>query len=434
MIWLFACSVAVATALGSPGIPVGLLPPRHNPQQHATDDGPSIGFDDALNASADGPQLRGLVDASAIKSREDKGIPRLANAPQLTLMPGARVVPEGNRGFELQATATQAWNLEGYGKQRRATAAAEGAALDAETRALALQGRLAAARVWIQLHGAEREQALAQQQLELARERETMIEEAVAAGVGRSVDAAAAAADRAEALSSLTELDGIVHDLGLILARETSAAGDTPLTTSGEYPRPELPPTTELARRFADVQNLPAVVTRRLQARAMRAAATEGVSSRGRQLITGVSVQREATSDLSVFGVIGISLAGDRGQRQYSSALAQARALEGEADQQVNDLQAVLSTAVHELHHASEREQILREHVVPSVNALVEARREALSLGEGTGSELLLAQARQIAAHRRLAEAEALTVWARVEAWLYLQALTTEETTPSEQP
>lgn len=384
--------------------------------------GPAIEFDEALGHGAATPELVGLEEAVEVKRSLDRGIPRLVYGPQVTVMPGARVTPVGNRGFELQATATQSWSLDGYGPKRRVAAAAETEALDAEARALALERRLAAAHAWIRLHAAEEELALARQELALARARVERLEAGRAAGVSMRVHVVEAQTDAAELRALVTELAGLVHDLGLVLARETGADAERPLRTRGEHPDPVLPHDDVLRRRFAAVDRLPTVAVERLRARALRAVAVEEQASRGHQMSAGLALQREATSDLMLFGVVGVAFAGDRGQRQRARAAADARHAEGRSEQRALELRAALSTVLHDLHHTRERVEILQGQVLPTFAELEAAQSTAVDLGEGTEPELLLARRRRIGVARRLVEAEAELVWARVQAWLYLEA------------
>lgn len=416
--------VAVVLALAAPAQASSSAPDLGAPSEHVdrAGRGPAIGFDEALGHGVRTPELVGIEDAVEVKRSLDRGIPRLVYGPQVTLMPGVRVVPEGNRGFELQATATQSWSLDGYGPKRRAAAKAETEALEAEGRALALERRLAAAHAWIRLHAAEQELALAEQELALARARVERLEAGQEAGVSTRVHVAEARSDATELRALVTELQGLVHDLGLVLARETGARDERPLRTRGDHPDPVLPDDDALRRRFAAVDRLPAVAVERLRARALRAVAVEDQASRGHQISTGLSVQREATSDLMIFGVVGVSLAGDRGQRQRAQAAAAARHAEGRSDERALELRAVLSTVLHDLHHARERLVILRDQVLPTFEELEVAQSTAVDLGEGTEPELLMARRRRVAVARRVVEAEAELVWARVQAWLYLEA------------
>lgn len=384
--------------------------------------GPAIAFDEALGHSEGTPELAGLEEAVERKQSLDREIPRLVYGPQVMVMPGVRVYPPQNRGLELQASATLPWSLEGYGPKRHAAAKAETAVLDASARALALERRLAAAHAWIQLHAAEDELALARQELSLARARVERLEASRVAGVSTRTDVAEAKADAAELRALVTELSGLVHDLGLVLARETGAATERPLRTRGAPPDPALPGEDELRRRFAAVDELPAVAVERLRARALQAVAVEEQASRGHQMYAGVAVQREGSGDLMFLGVLGASLARDRGQRQRAAAAAEARHAEARSEQRALELRAALSTVLHDLHHARERVEILEGQVLPTFVELETTQGLAVDAGEGTEPELLLARRRRIAVARRLVEAEAELVWAKVQAWLFLEA------------
>jgi outer membrane protein TolC len=384
--------------------------------------GAAIGFDEALGHSAGTPELAGLEDAVEVKRSLDRGIPRLVYGPQIMVMPGIRVYPEQNRGLELQTSATLPWSLEGYGPKRREAAAAETEALDVSARALALERRLAAAHAWIMLHAAEQELALARQELALARARVERIEAGRVAGVSTRMHVAEARADAAELQALVTELSGLVHDLGLVLARETGADTERPLRTRGAPPELVLPDEDELRQRFAAVDQLPAVAVERLRARALRAVSVEEQASRGHQMYAGVAAQREGSGDVALLGVVGASFAGDRGQRQRAMMAAEARHAEARSEQRALELHAALSTVLHDLHHARERVEILREQVLPSFAELETAQTTAVDAGEGTEPELLLARRRRIAVARRLVEAEGELVWARVQAWLFLEA------------
>jgi len=422
---LFAPWPGRVPALGPPPAPAtraGSGPAEEAEHVDHVGSGVAIAFDEALGHSEATPELEGLEDAVETKRSLDREIPRLVYGPQVMVMPGVRVYPEASRGFELQASATLPWSLEGYGPKRRAAAKAETEVLDASARALALERRLAAAHAWIELHAAEAELALARQELALARARVERLEAGRAAGVSTRIHVAEARTDEAELRALVTELRGLVHDLGLVLARETGADAERPLRTRGEPPDPRLPADDELRRRFAAVDELPAVAVERLRARALRAVSVEEQASRGHQLYAGLAVQREGTSDVALLGVLGASIAGDRGQRERALAAAEARHAEGRSEQRALELQAALFTVLHDLHHTREQVEILQEQVLPTFAELEAAQSAAVDAGEGTEPELLLARRRRIAVARRLVAADAELVWARVQAWLFLEA------------
>ena len=385
-------------------------------------------FDESIGASASSPIVTGFEDAAQDKRARDRDIPRLSRNPQLTVMPGARVNAGDDNGFEFQGTLSQSWNLEGYGRARRSSARAETEVLESEARAKALEQQFGAAKAWVRLHAAEQSLALARADLELAEQLVATLETAREAGVATRVEVAEARTIAAETAAVVVELAGEVHDLGLALARETNKLMTTPLGTQGDYPNPALPDEAELRRRFAEVDKLPAVQLRRVRARAALAVANETERSRGALLTTGVSIQRESMGDVVAFGLIGASIPiVDRNQREQASARAAARQSEAQAEQLAIELSAVLGIALHELRHTRERVELLRDRTLPALDELITARTAALELGEGTRVLLLEAQHERTAVARKLAAAEADWVWARVEVWLYLEALDTED-------
>jgi outer membrane protein, heavy metal efflux system len=387
-----------------------------------------LSFDESIGASGSAPIVVGLEQAAADKRERDRAIPRLSQNPQITVMPGARVNAGPDDGLEVQTTIVQGWSLEGYGVRRRAAAAAETEVIDADARARALERRFGAAEAWIRLHSAQLRLDMAHADLELAEQLVATLEQAREAGVATRSDVAEARAIAVTLEAEIVELGGEVHDLGLLLAREIGVAATAPLGTRGDYPDPQLPEEAELRRRFAEIEQLPAVALRRVQARAAQARVHEADRSRGAVLNTGASVQLESTNEVLVFGVIGASVPiADRNQRQRASARAQARQAEAEAEQIAVELTAVLAAALHELRHTQKRVELLREQTLPALDELVAARATALELGEGTRARLLEAQHRRNLSARELVTAEAEWVRARVVVWLYLEALERQE-------
>jgi cobalt-zinc-cadmium efflux system outer membrane protein len=423
-------SLAIALAcLMSFGPPEGPAP-APAPGQRDVHAAPhrQMSFDESIGASAATPIVVGYDDALTDKRARDRKIPRLSQNPQVQVMPGVRVNAGANNGFELQTTITQGWNLAGYGKARRAAAAAETDVLEADVRARALEQRFGAADAWIRLHGAERRLEMAQADLALARQLVATVEAGLEGGVATQRDLAEAEALVAAVLAEVVNLGGEVHDLGLALARETGSKTVDPLATRGEYPNPTLPDEAELRRRFAAVDELPVVQQRRLQARAALADARAAKRASGTVLQSGVSVQLESTGETVLFGVVGASIpAVNRNQRSRATAHMQARKAEAEAEQLAVELSATLGIALHDLRHTRERVEMLRDQSLPALDKLIAAREAALELGEGTRALLLAAQHRRSLVARELAAAEADHVWARVQVWLYLEALEADE-------
>jgi outer membrane protein TolC len=396
---------------------------HHDDAEHQ---GPALSFDEAVGASETSPRVRGFGEAAAQKRDLDDSISLVPIGPEVQILAGARVHPSDAAGFELQVTATQSWSLDAYGRKRVEAAKAETAVLEVEARAHALEQQLAAAHAWISLHAAELELELALAELAELRELAETLEQARAAGVGTRADVADARARAAAVEQRVGDLRGDVHDLGLVLARETNGDTSKPARTSGAYPNPQLASEAQLRRVFAQVESLPQVARRTLQARAERARAIEAKAEKATQLNAGASFQRESGSDIVVFGVLGGNISTSHGERERGSAAAAARTAEAEAEAEAKALEATLTIALHDLHHTKEQVDILREHTLPAHVELVESRAQALNLGEGTRAAVLEAKARRHAVERELAAAEALWVWARVEVWLYHQAFLAE--------
>lgn len=391
-------------------------------RSHPHEPGPALSFDESVGAAEDTPLVVGLAEASEDKRHIDAAIPKVVLGPEVQVLAGSRVVPEEIRGFEIQITATQSWSLGHYAGKRREAAEAETDVLDARARAQALDQRLAAAHAWIRLRAAERQLALAERELELAKQLSATLELGQREGVTTRAELADARAREAQAEALIIDLVGLVHDLGLELGRETGADGRQPLRTRGDYPDPQLPSEDELRRRFDEVDALPKVAVARLQARAERAAAAEAKAARASSMNAGLSFQRESGSDVVLFGVLGASFGIDKGQREQGSALAAAREAEATAEASALALSATLTIALHDLHHTHERLVVLRDHTMPAHDELVAAHEAALEQGEGTLPFLLEARSRRSVIARELAQAEADEVWARVEVWLYLEA------------
>jgi outer membrane protein TolC len=384
--------------------------------------GPALTFDESLGATANTAWVRGLDEAAQQKRALDQAIPRVTMGPQLQVMPGARVYPSEVTGFEIQITATQAWSLDGYGRKRIEAAKAETDVIEVEARAQALEQQLTAAHAWIQLHAAQLELELALAELASTHELVATLVRAREAGVGTRTDVAHSQILEAQVEARVNDLRGAIHDLGLVLARETGSDASRPVETRGDYPDVTLPSEDELRRRFAALDSLPIVAKQRLIARSERARAAEAKAANATTLNAGFSVQREASSDVVLFGVLGANVSVGAGARVRGQATAAARRAEAEGEAIALALEATLTTAMHELHHTQGQLEILGEHSLPAHASLVASREQLLALGEGTQADLLRARAGRDAMRREFIGAQADWVWARVEVWLYYQA------------
>jgi len=379
-----------------------------------------VSFEDVLGLAEASPYPSALREAAAEKQGRDRTARRLTQGPQILVMPGARVAPAPNRGFEFQASVMQPWSLEHYGRRRLETARAETEVLQVRARAVALEQRLAAAHAWVQLWAAEHQLALVEAQLEIRRGSLERLREAQVGGVATFADVAQGEAKLAATEATVVAARGMVHDRGLRLAAELARGGQV-LRTSGEPPDPVLPSERELASRFAEVHALPQVALARLTSRWERARAVEAKAAAGTTMSAGMAVQREGTTDVLVFGSVGVQVPWSRAQTTVASHLAQARIAEGEEAMLRQRLAAQLGTVLHELQHTRRRLQVLRERVLPAAEALVAAREAAMSVGETTWVLLLDAQDQHAEARLAEQDAAAAWLWARIEAWLYLE-------------
>ena len=158
-----------------------------------------VTFDEALALGDAAPMAQGARRALGAREAGDDSIGGTAQATTLTIMPGAVLAPDQERGFELQLSATQGWNLGDLGGARRRAASQERRALAARARAEALQARLGAAHAWVTLRTLET--------LEEALDRRTEVTERWVRTTERAVEAGVAlAADLADAHASAAEL------------------------------------------------------------------------------------------------------------------------------------------------------------------------------------------------------------------------------------
>lgn len=419
--WLASFLVLGLALGGPPATPEGPVPPTDAGDE--SDLASAISFDEALALGGGSRELEAVREA--LRGWERGGaVSRIGQNPQLQVMPGGRLPGADAPGFELQVTATQGWYLQGYGRANVELAKASEDLLRSEVRARALESRLGAARAWIELRAAELSLAEARREQALARELVALAERAMEAGVGTRLDLANAQAVAAQAHLSMTELEGRAHDLGLHLAREVGEATREPKRTRGDYPRVDLPDTDRLVARLDAIDMLPEIFRHQLERRVALAEAAKARASARTQLSTGVSVQLESNRDLVIFGVLGASVpVFNRGRAQSLQAQRDADLARADTERSRIDAVTRLGIAVHELRHSEERVATLQERVLPALASQVERHEAALAHGASTRIELLRAQHQWRQARRELIAAEALHVWARVELWLYLEAL-----------
>lgn len=393
--------------------------------------GPSrITFDEALALGAQTPGVRAIRSTLEARQEGDEKIRGAADATHLTFMPGALVVPSEIRGFDMQATITQGWNLGGLGRERRESASLERSALSAGVRTRALRARLEAAKRWIDLHALQK---IAESVDARADAAETLVERrqrALATEVGTTQPLAESRALLAQLRQKRLALEGDEFAAATQLAL---AVGRAPtkdrLIAVGEPPQPILPDLEEIRRSLASVESLPDVLVARLRETAARARAIEASAEYAPVLTTGAQAERPA-GDLRVwvvYGIAGLSFHGP-GQERRSTSMAHAEAARAAiaTDAARLEARAELEDALHELEHTEAVLQLLERETLPALHELVESRSRAVALGEESYFALFDARDQELALTEAAHRARGAYTWARVRMWLLLAELSGE--------
>ena len=139
-------------------------------------------------------------------------------------------------------------------------------------------------------------------------------------------------------------------------------------------------------------------------------------------VIVGAEAFRDEPEALVTGLMLGIALPHDRGQRERREAELAARLADAEATQLVARAVIELEDALHEVAHTHEVLVKLRDQLVPAAEDAAARRKRAHELGESTIVELLATQRTALLARARLTDAEAKHAWARISAWLLLEA------------
>ncbi|MBX3157938.1 MAG: TolC family protein, partial [Deltaproteobacteria bacterium] len=276
------------------------------------------------------------------------------------------------------------------------------------------------ARAWIAAWSARERRAAAERELELARRIARVTERGAALGVFTGPELADARAFLAEIDVRRSTVEGEVVQAGSALAKATARTGA--VVADGALPEVPLPPPSARGELIARARALPAVAARQLEARAARARAVEERAARGPQLLVGAEVFRDEPGALVAGLTLGVQLPHDRGQREAREATLEARVADAEATRLAAQAASDLEHALHEVDHTAEVLAKLRDLLVPAADDAAARRRRAHELGESTIVELLSAQRTAVLAHARLTDAQAAHAWARIEAWLLLEA------------
>lgn len=381
-----------------------------------------VTFDEALDLGVRSPAGSRARRALAQREVGDADMGGTAQGTTVTLLPGAVVIPEEERGFDFQLNATQGWNLADLGGARRRAATREREALSARARAEALRARLEAGRRWLELRTLEILDTLLADQRAVAEQLAVTTRRAVDAGMATAADAANADALRAELAQRSLTIEGERFDVATQLA--LAMGGDDPRPrTAGPLPDPQLPDAATM-RRMATPERMPSVAALRLAQVAARARALEAAARFGPVLQVGAQLEHTASDAWTLYGIAGLTFNGPH-QDDRATSLAEAEAAETAADAELAEARAraELDAALHEVEHTRRRVAALEGQLLPSLLALRERRARALELGEGTRVALLEARRRELAAQAQLVRAQGERTWAAVRMWLLLAEL-----------
>lgn len=384
----------------------------------------AVTFDEALALAPQKPGAQAPGRALRARRSGDEEIAGTAQTLTLTVNPGYRFAPEGERGLEGQVNVSQGWNLADLGGARRRAAAVERSVLSAEARAAALSSRLEAARLWIDLRTLEELQSLLGEQLELARRSERLMARAAEAGVRTAMDAAEAKAYRAEVARQRFQLHTSAYRTGMNLAVAMGRDDMSPLRTEGPLPQPALPEVRSFDAYMARAGELPEAAALRLAGTAARAQQVEESAAYGAVLSVGVQLQREPPAAYSALGTFSLALSPfDRGQRERSRALGRAAAFGARAAQAQLEARASLARAAQDLRTARDERELVASDWLVAAQELAARLERAVDVGEATAYELFAARRRLIEVQSLLVRARSEVAWAEVRLWLLMAEL-----------
>lgn len=418
---LLLATVAAAGAPAFAATPAPGADPEHGVE---TERARPITFDAALGLTGSTPRVVGTAKAVSEKAALNRKISALTYNPQITVVPGWRFAPPTGREPELVVEVLQPWNVSGQGQARRETAGLEESAVAAEARATALTSRLAAARAWIGLWGAERVLDETRREEAIAAELERLVTRATALGAMTRADLAEARAYHAEARLAVLNAEGEWWHSGLGLAREIAAPASVPLRADGPLPQAPAPASTRRDAYLERMSALPAVALRVFQARAAGARAVEEHAARGTVAQLGATLQRDAPGGLVVSAVARLIFPlFDRGERERGTMRADAARLSGEGDDALVAARADLAASFHDVDHTAALLSVLQDDLAPASREAAETRRRIFQNGGATLLEVLQSERTAVAAASRLRRMQAEHAWARAKLWLLATAI-----------
>ncbi len=384
-----------------------------------------VTFDEALALAPRAPAARGDEAAHAARSKGDEGIGGTAQVTQVTAMPGAVLAPDEERGFDIQVSFSQGWNLADLGEARRGAARHERAALAAQARAGALRARLRAARRWLELRTLEVLDRELAAQIELAVQWVDSTARRVELGFATEADLADARAALATVEQRRFVIEGDRFEAANLLAVAMGREPRPLPRTGGPVPRPRLPAIDAVQTQVASARELPQVIALRLAETAARARAIEAAAAYAPVLQVGGQFERPPPDAWVAYGMVGLQLTAF-GQADRAKSIAEADAARAAVQAEAAQLraQADLAEALHEVEHTREQVALIENKLLPAVTARRELRERALAVGEGTLFVLLEARQNELQVRELAARARGERLWAEVQLWLLLAELT----------
>lgn len=359
-------------------------------------------FQQALQRAAARPSLALARQALADRQARDRDLPAQAANPEFAAALGpALPFPAA----AVQFSAAQPLSLANLPEKRRAAAAAERQAAEAEWLADTAAAQFNAGLAWLRLWVAQRRLELAAEEVAAAQNLADAATRAASLGAALAGDAAEGRAYAAEAkLARLAMLGQLrLASLGL----QAAAALDAEDLPSADGPLPKLPvPPEEHAHLPKAVA--PLAVAAEKWAAAEAARAHESQAQHGSQLAPGAMLQRDASGAAAALVTVTWRPAWyDKGQRAAAQNL-HAQAL---ADSRRQELQlaadVALHGALHEAEHSRETLNLLQTELLPASQAAVAARAAAFKRGTGPVADLIRARRALIDVQRRIADAQA---------------------------
>lgn len=382
---------------------------------------PTVDFEAALVRAAQAPHLEGADAGLVAHAALARAVAGVDANPEVIVYPGWRLGPADSTRFELQAQLSQSFSVSGHVAARRDALQAERGALRAALDDARQLARRTAARTWIDAWRAQgRLDALV-----AAHRTATAYVEQVERAVGRhtaTVDALADAKGAAAELAlQVLEARGQVTDTGFALARALAHAAPEPLAAVGPLPAPTLPPADQHAPLLAQAAALPTARRARLLAHAADARVVESRRAHGARLTAGLMGQVD--DGVVAFGMLGVTLPVDAGERDRAGLRADALAAQGRAATAERAAGQILARALHEVEHAEAVAAALDTDLIPALEALVAARERAVRVGQARIFALLRARARLARAQVARVDARAARAAASVDAWLLLASI-----------